>query len=178
VLVRRERPGDEPAIHRVHAAAFRGPDPAAAEPEEAGLVDRLRASDAWLPALSLVALVDGEIVGHVVCTRAWLDPSENQVLGLAPIGVDPTRQRQGIGSALMHAVLAAADALDEPLVGLVGEPEYYGRFGFEPASHHAIAAPDPAWGEYFQVRTLAAYRGSLSGSFRYAEAFGLDTAPP
>jgi len=71
----------------------------------------------------------------------------------------------------MHAVLAAAEALDEPLVALLGAPGYYGRFGFVPAAGEGIAAPDPRWGDHFQVRWLAAARGSLSGPFRYAAPF-------
>jgi putative acetyltransferase len=71
----------------------------------------------------------------------------------------------------MHAVLGAADALGEPLVALLGEPGFYGRFGFVTAASLDIAAPDPAWGNYFQVRTLTAYTPELTGTFRYADAF-------
>jgi putative acetyltransferase len=57
-------------------------------------------------------------------------------------------------------------------VALLGEPAYYGRFGFRPATDHGIAAPDPAWGRYFQIRTLAALPpGGLTGTYRYAEPF-------
>jgi putative acetyltransferase len=70
----------------------------------------------------------------------------------------------------MHAVLGAADALDEPLVGLLGDPAYYGRFGFVPAQSIGVAAPDSSWGDSFQVRTLARYEGQ-TGRFRYAEPF-------
>jgi putative acetyltransferase len=82
----------------------------------------------------------------------------------------PDRQSAGVGSALVHAVLGAADALDERLIGLLGEPAYYRRFGFVPAQSLGIVAPDPAWGDYFQVRTLTAYDGQV-GHFRYAEPF-------
>jgi putative acetyltransferase len=108
-------------------------------------------------------------VGHVVCSRAHVGPLA--VAGLGPIGVLPAWQGRGIGAALMHGVLAAADALELPLVGLLGAPDLYGRFGFVPAASLCVEAPDPAWGDLFQVRTLAAYERSLAGVFRYAPAF-------
>jgi putative acetyltransferase len=83
----------------------------------------------------------------------------------------PDHQRQGVGKALMHAVLAAADALELPLVGLLGSIEYYPRFGFVPATQVGIEAPNPAWGDHFQVSTLTAYRPDIVGAFRYAPAF-------
>jgi putative acetyltransferase len=70
----------------------------------------------------------------------------------------------------MHAVLGAADALGEPLVGLLGNPSYYRRFGFVPAQPVGIAAPVSAWGNNFQVRTLSQYEG-LAGRFQYAGPF-------
>jgi putative acetyltransferase len=83
----------------------------------------------------------------------------------------PKRQGDGVGSALMHAVLGAADALGEPFVVLLGNPSYYRRFGFVAAADHGIAAPNPSWGEYFQVRTLSAWDDSLRGTFTYAPPF-------
>jgi putative acetyltransferase len=83
----------------------------------------------------------------------------------------PDHQGSGVGAALMHAVLGAADACDEPLVGLVGEPAYYRRFGFAPGADRGIDAPDPDWGDYFQVRALSAYTPDLRGRFRYAPPF-------
>jgi putative acetyltransferase len=123
-----------------------------------------------VPQLSLVAVAGGAIVGHVLCTRAVVD-DEHAVVGLAPIGVRPSLQGRGIGHALMYAVLGAADALGFPLVGLVGAPEYYGRFGFEPATRLGIEPPDPTWAEHFQVRTLAAFPPGIRGVFRYAAPF-------
>lgn len=153
-----------------------GPGPTGdpgAVPVEAPLVDDLRASAEWLPRLSLVAEVDGEIVGHVVCSRGWITTAtgDRPVLGLGPLGVAPAHQGAGVGSALVHAVLGAADALDESLVALLGAPAYYGRFGFEPARVHGVEAPDASWGDHFQVRPLAAYDPALTGPFRYAAPF-------
>jgi putative acetyltransferase len=177
VIIRRERPGtaDVDAIRAVHAAAFARPDDAGGVPVEAPLVDSLRADAGWLPHLSLVAEVDGDVVGHVVCTRGWVASSGHggdvPVLGLGPLGVLPEHQGRGVGTALMHAVLGAAEGRDEPLVALLGEPRYYGRFGFTAAADHGIEAPDPAWGPYFQVRILASGDGTLAGPFRYAAPF-------
>ena len=162
--------GDVDAIREVHAAAFAAQAPAGAVPVEAGLVDALRADPGWLPALSLVACdPGGAVVGHVTCTRATV--AGRPALGLGPLGVAPAAQRTGVGSALMHAVLGAADALDEPLVALLGHTAYYPRFGFVPAADLGIEAPDPTWGAHFQARPLTAHTPSLRGPFRYATPF-------
>jgi putative acetyltransferase len=188
VLIRRERAGDVDAVRDVHLAAFAavrdrdepvtaedeaGPPP---DPVEARLVDELRADPAaWLPALSLVAEdAEGEVVGHVVCTRGTLTGPDGAVpaLGLGPLGVRPEHQKQGVGLALMHAVLGAADALGEPLVALLGEPAYYARFGFVTATDAGVEPPVEAWGRYFQVRMLTTYDAARHrGAFAYAPAF-------
>lgn len=167
VLVRRERPDDVAAVRAVVAAAFPTPD-GAAEPVEAGLLDALRVDPGWLPAFSLVAVdPDGEMVGHVVATRGDVDG--HPALGLGPIAVRPDRQGHGVGTRLVHAIVGAAEARDEVLIALLGEPAFYGRFDFRPAAEHGITSPDPAWGEHFQVRPLT---GSLPrGRFRYAAPF-------
>ncbi|KAF4408342.1 MULTISPECIES: GNAT family N-acetyltransferase [Streptomyces] len=171
MLIRRERPADAEAVRAVHTAAFAAGDgQPGREPVEAGLVDALRADDGWIPELSLVATGDGGVVtGHVVCTRARVGSAP--ALGLGPLGVLPRSQRQGIGEALMHAVLGAADALGEPLVVLLGHTGYYPRFGFRPAAEYGITPPDPAWAGHFQARALTAYRPSLRGEFVYAKPF-------
>jgi putative acetyltransferase len=71
----------------------------------------------------------------------------------------------------MHAILGAADALDEPVVVLLGHTDYYPRFGFEPASSYGIEPPDTAWGEHFQARPLSTYDTSMRGAFAYAQPF-------
>ena len=171
-MIRRERHGDERSIRAVHASAFRIPDVESEEPPEVSLVEELRESDAWIARLSLVALRGGDVIGHVVCSRAEIGSARRPVLALAPLGVHRDHQSHGVGQALMHAVLAAADALDEPLVGLVGEPAYYGRFGFEPDRRYAIEPPQALWGDFFQVRVLTAYEPGLAGRFDYAPPFG------
>jgi putative acetyltransferase len=170
VLVRRELPGDVRAVADVHADAF-APMYPDGDPVEPGIVDALRVSGAWLPPLSLVAVADGAVVGHVCVTRATLLPGDRPALGLGPLGVRESHQRRGVGSALMHAVLGAADALDEGVVVLLGHPGYYPRFGFRPAAELGIAPEVPEWVPHFQARPLTAHRPELRGTFRYPAPF-------
>ena len=170
MLIRRESAGDADAIRAITAAAFARPGRPNQVPPEVRLVDELRESEAWLPALSLVATgPGGEVIGHVLCTRAHVDQAP--VLALGPLTVRPDRQRAGVGSALVHAVLGAADALGEPLVALLGDPGYYRRFGFRLAAEYQINPPVASWQPHFQVRVLRCYRPSVAGTFRYAEPF-------
>jgi putative acetyltransferase len=169
VLIRRYDRADREAVRRIHAEAFARPEDPSDTPVEVGLVEALTDAGDVVPALSLVAVRGSELVGHVVCSKATV--GDHPVVGLGPIGVIPAHQRQGVGDALMHAVLAAADALELPLVGLLGSTEYYPRYGFVPATELGIEPPGPAWGDYFQVRSLTAYQASMVGRFRYAPAF-------
>ena len=170
MLIRRETGRDADVIRAITTAAFaRGRSPSQVVPE-ARLIDELRASPAWLPALSLVATTSaGEITGHVLATRGHVGP--DPVLALGPLSVRPDRQQTGVGSALMHAVLGAADALGEPLVALLGDPAYYRRFGFELGTVYRITPPRPEWQPHFQVRLLTGYHPQLSGMFTYPEPF-------
>jgi putative acetyltransferase len=163
VIVRRERPADHAAVHELHLAAF------APSVVEARLTDELREDAGFLPHLSLVA-VDGEaVVGHVIGTRGWVEPLGIPALGIGPVGVHPNHQRRGVGTVLVHAVLAVAEAAGERLVALLGSPAYYRRFGFVPSTELGLAPPDPAWGEHFQARLLSG--APAQGTFRYAEPF-------
>jgi putative acetyltransferase len=168
--IRREQVGDHGAVDEVHRQAFASGATEGAEPVEVGLVQALRQDRGWVPALSWVAEDDDDlIVGHVVCTEGTV--GDVAVVGLGPIGVLPSHQGRHIGHALMRSVIAAADALDYPLIALLGHVDYYPRFGFVPAASLGIDAPDPAWGEHFQVRVLATYAPELRGQFSYAAPF-------
>lgn len=156
MLIRRETPADIDAIRAVTDLAFKnGP--------ESQLIDWLRADPGWIPELSLVA--EG-VIGHVVCTRGYID--DVPALGLGPLSVHPDHQRSGVGSALMHAVLGAAEARGERAVILLGDPRYYSRFGFRPAAEFGVTPPVPEWEPHFQARLFEPVPG---GAFRYAEPF-------
>jgi len=171
MLIRRETPNDVGAIRRIVGAAFVRPERPGRLPPEATLIEELRASNDWLPALSFVAVnSEGDVAGHVLCTRGRVDSAA--VLALGPLAVDPDQQRLGVGRALMHAILGAAEALDEPLVGVLGDPGYYSRFGFCLAGEYRIKPPVSEWRPCFQVRALSAYSPLLQGTFTYPEPFG------
>jgi len=170
VLIRRETECDADVIRAITAAAFAQSRPPNQIPPEAELIDELRASPAWLPPLSLVAATpEGEVIGHVLGTRGHV--GENPVLAIGPLSVRPDRQQNGVGSALMHAVLGAADALGEPLVALLGNPAYYQRFGFELSTVYQITPAKPEWQPHFQVRVLTKYQPHIRGLFTYPEPF-------
>ncbi|MGH8902470.1 MAG: GNAT family N-acetyltransferase [Egibacteraceae bacterium] len=160
--IRPEGPRDHGAVRAVHTAAF-------GSAAEADLVDALRATPAWVPEFSLVAELDGGIVGHVLLTR--VDVSGEWGLGLAPVGVLPCRQRRGVGSALVRAVLEAAATAGERLVVVLGDPAYYGRFGFVAASRYGVTCSYQVPDEVFQALPLPTYDGAPRGLVRYSEPF-------
>ena len=176
MLVRRETTADRDVVHALHRDAFsHGPTddgrPAGDGSLEATLVDELRADGDLIPALTFVAEVDGEVVGHVAMSAATVDGRAGEVVALGPLGVLPEHQNRGVGSALVHAALGAADALDLRGVVLLGHPDYYPRFGFGPAVDEGVTPPQD-WGpRFFLLRRLTAWGDGVRGPFRYAPAF-------
>lgn len=165
VIVRFETPADAEGVRIVNERAF-------GQPLEADLVERLRHS--CPDALSLVA-DDRGVVGHIMFTPVSIRTRERHVdgMGLAPMAVMPYRQRQGIGSLLVHHGLDLLRARGCPFVVVVGHPEYYPRFGFEPASRHGLACPWAGIPEAaFMVAILdpAAMTG-MSGVVAYRDEF-------
>lgn len=170
MVVRPQRDDDYEAIRDIYAAAFRRPE-GDSVPLEVGIFEELWAARDLLPELSFTAVEEGGPVGHVTASRATV--AAEQVVAVGPIGVLPEEQGRGIGSALMDALLSAADAAGVPLVVLLGSPRYYGRFGFRPARDLGVVSPQPAWGDAFQARPLTAHTAAVAGPFRYAPAFPL-----
>jgi putative acetyltransferase len=154
--IRPETPADVAGVHEVNRRAFE-------RPNEASLVDAIRASDAFLPDLSLVADDGGRVVGHVLFSRIGIrsDAGVLPALALAPVAVQPERQREGIGTQLIRRGLADAQRRGERIVIVVGHPEYYPRFGFVPARAHGLESPFPVPDGVFLVRELTP--GALAG---------------
>lgn len=159
--VRAAGPEDRQAIRAVHLAAF----PTAVEAE---LVEAL-GRDGDL-AVSLVAEVEGTVVGHVASSsmRVVADGANVAALGLAPVAVLPEHQREGIGAALIEAGIAAAKAADASLIFVLGDPAYYRRFGFDPAEAAPFASPYA--GPHLMALRIAGERAS-AGAADYAPAF-------
>ncbi|MGB7817166.1 MAG: N-acetyltransferase [Ornithinibacter sp.] len=168
LVIRRERPADREATRTLHDQAFGAPE-GGEHAAETVLLDGLRADGDVIDELTFVAELGGDVVGHVVCSRASM--GEGPSVGLGPIAVSPDRQGEGIGSALVAAVLVTADQLAEPSIVLLGDPGWYAHFGFEAAAAHGVGSPGPWEDRYFQVKRLQAWRPELAGAFRYAPAF-------
>jgi putative acetyltransferase len=165
LTIRAERPQDERRIAEVTTQAF-------GKEHEARMIDTIRASDGYVPELSLVAELEGEIVGHVLLSYVGLARRDRRVLELGPISVAPEHQRTGIGSALVREALRRADDRGEPLVLVLGHAEYYPRFGFRPANELGISPPDPKIpDEVFLAIPLQAYDPALKGRVVFPPAF-------
>lgn len=146
-VVRRARTTDFDETLAVQRAAF-GRD------DEAEMVRVTRTGDAYVPELDLVAVRGGRVVGHALTSWFPLEGSERNVLELAPLGVLPEEQGRGTGSELVRASLDAARALGEAVLLLLGDPAYYGRFGFVRASAHGLLPPQGMPDEPFHVAIL------------------------
>ncbi|MFI5495499.1 GNAT family N-acetyltransferase [Actinoplanes sp. NPDC051859] len=144
--LRTERPEDAEAIRSLLTAAFE-------TDVEARLVEALRASDAWLPGLSVVGEVDGRVVAHALFSR--IEVGSAPALALGPVAVLPEEQRRGLGAAVITEGLRLATAAGERLVLVLGDPAYYRRFGFVPAAPYKISSPWSDLGDAWQVLVLA-----------------------
>lgn len=162
--VRPERIGDEQGIAWAITSAFA--DAAHSGGNEADIVRRLR-DERELEASYVAATPVGEIVGHVAFSPVQIDGSECGWYGLGPLAVLPDWQRRGIGAALVEAGLERLKAIDAAGCVVLGDPRYYGRFGFE--HDPALSYPGlPA--DHFQRLVLSGQ--SPSGTVAYPAAFG------
>jgi putative acetyltransferase len=154
MIIRREEPQDIAAIRVVNEQAFGGSG-------EANAIEALR--DRGAATLSLVAVIDDRVVGHLFFTPATIESPDRSwpAIGLAPLAVLPEYQRRGIGTALMDAGLEECRRLGGERVIVLGHPDYYPRFGFERASQYGVRfefeAPDEA------CMILALQPGALDG---------------
>lgn len=113
-------------------------------------------SEHFISGLSLVALKDGEIVGHILFTKLLIKSNKGDfvALALAPIAVKPDLQRQGIGSGLLAEGLKKCKTMGYKAVIVVGHPGYYPRFGFSPARAKGLELPFPVRDEVFMALEL------------------------
>ncbi len=164
IHIRREQSKDIEAVRRVNLDAF----PSEAE---ANLVDALRdAAD----CISLVAETENAIVGHILFSPMQLRGNGSPVLlaGLAPMAVLTSHQKQGIGSALVNAGVAACKEAGVGLIAVLGHPGYYPRFGFSIAATHGLQSPYDVPPEVFMVQALRpGVLEEISGTLEYHPCF-------
>jgi putative acetyltransferase len=163
--IRLELPADIIGIHMVEAAAFN-------RPAEADLVDRLRENGKV--TLSLVAEEDAIICGHVLFSPVVLQSEDGEfhAVGLGPVAVDPTLQRQGIGATLIREGLMRLREAQAPVVFVEGNPSYYGRFGFRDAEQVGISCEfNPPPGCFMLLELRPGSLGGRQGVVHYSEEF-------
>ncbi len=173
VIIREERQKDFEKINQVVKAAFKNVEQS--DHTEHLLVEKLRKSQAYIPALSLVAQTpQGEIVGHLLLSKAHIiNGSQSfEVLALAPLSVAPAFQRNSIGSKLIEAAHQRAKKLGYAAIVLLGHKDYYPRFGYKKASLFGVSFPFNAPDDCCMVAELRknALRG-ISGVVCYSQAF-------
>jgi putative acetyltransferase len=157
VMIRDEERADIPAVRKVVEEAF-------LQPAEARLVDRLRADGEAV--ISAVAVDAEQIVGHIMFSKM---SAPFRALGLAPVAVTPSSQRNGIGSQLIRWGLAQAKTNRWQGVFVLGDPKYYERFGFSVAL--ASGFESPYAGEHFMALALNGALPVTSGKVEYVDAF-------
>lgn len=167
LVIRPEREGDYVVIAEVVRAAFvEHPD------EVASFVERIRASEQFIPQLALVAQDSSGVIAHVMLSWVGVEGgSRPRILNLTPMSVRPDRQRVGVGTWLIRDALGRVEDAGEPAVMVQGHPAYYPRFGFERASALGFVAPYPMFDDAFKVKRLPGYSPELAGRIVYPAAF-------
>ena len=149
MIIRPEKKKDYTAIHKVNELAFGGRG-------EADLIEDLRKTDSFIPELSLVAIQNEEVVGHILFSPVIIKSKKSvtSALALAPMAVHPEFQNKGVGSKLAFKGLEDCRCLGHNIVVVIGHPGYYPRFGFLPARDRGLNVPFPVPDEAFMVLEL------------------------
>jgi putative acetyltransferase len=161
MIIRLEQPGDAAKIFAVHAGSF-------PTEGEARLVDRLRAAQRLI--VSLVAEVEGEIVGHIAFSTVTT-ASGAVGAGLAPIAVSAPHRRRGIAAELVRAGLQACLELGYGWAVVLGEPDYYSRFGFRPAGEFGLQDEYGGGSAFQAIEWIPGALPMNAGRVKYAPEF-------
>lgn len=170
MLIREERLKDYERTYLVVKKAFENLEHA--DGNEHNLVNALRKCDAFIPELSLVAEVDGQIVGHIMFTKAKVE--NNTVLVLAPLSVLPEYQKRGIGTALIKEGHRIAGELGYEYSIVLGSEKYYPRIGYLPAEKFGISPSFKVPSENFMAYRLKDDAPQICGTLKYAKEFGIE----
>ena len=171
-IVRQETQNEIDSIYKVVKAAFKTAEHS--DGTEQDLVNKLRNSDSYIEELSLVALDDNLVIGHIMFTKAIIqyDNNEYETLALAPLSVSPSYQGKGVGSKLIKEGLKKAVDLGYNSVIVLGSEKYYPRFGFKEAINFGIKAPFEVPSENFMAMELKPEGlKNISGTVIYPSEF-------
>ncbi len=167
-IIRQENKSDYDKVYEVVKLAFENME--YADGDEQDLVNRLRKSAAYIPELSLVAELNGEIIGHIMFTKASVEGKT--CLTLAPLAILPKYQKQGVGSALINEGHRIAKELGYSVIIVVGHEKYYPKFGYDRASKYGITSsfdvPDEA---FMIIELIPSALSDFSGKFELAKEF-------
>lgn len=169
MIIRQETSQDYNEVYDVIKEAFKEAEHR--DGTEQDLVAALRKGDSFISELSIVAEVDGKIVGHIMFTEGKV--GEDTVLVLAPLSVVPEFQKQGVGTALIKEGHKVAKALGYEYSLVLGSEVYYPRFGYVPAVQFGVELPEGMPSENFMAIKLQDNRKSISGLVVYAKEFGI-----
>lgn len=168
LTIRQEDKADYKKIYELNLLAFE-------EKEEAVLVDLLRENDEFIPQLSLVALLNNEIVGHILFTIIKIiddNENEHESLALAPMAVLPKYQKKGIGGKLINNGLSIATNLNFKSVIVLGHEHYYPKFGFVPTSKWNIKPPfEVPTNAFMGIELVNNSLDNVSGIVKYPKEF-------
>ena len=170
MYIRQEQPADYGRVYQIIKQAFACAEHS--DGREQDLVARLREGRSFIPELSLVAVEDSRVVGHILFTKAFVNDVE--VLALAPLSVLPEYQNKGIGLSLIKQGHMTAFRLGYGYSVVLGHSEYYPKAGYVPASRYGIKAPFDVSDENFMAIKLNDEAKSMEGVIQYDEAFGIE----
>ncbi len=160
--IRSELEGDYSQIEKITKLAFEGKVYSSGTEEY--LATKLRKANAL--TISLVATIDGVIVGHVAASKVYIDGKDVGCFGIGPLAVLPEMQKSGIGTKLLKSALSKLEEMGADCCVLVGDPTYYSRVGFIVCKNLSYSGA-PA--EYFQFINFT--RTNLSGEVSFHSAF-------
>ena len=169
IEIRKETINDYDEVYDVIKSAFA--TARHSDGNEHDLVVSLRKSANFIPELSLVATINNKIVGYILFTKIKIGTHEE--LALAPLGVLPQYQKQGIGSMLINYGHKIAKSLGYHYSVVLGDENYYSKFGYIPAIKYEIKAPFDVPNENFMAIKLNDCDNKIEGVVEYAKEFGI-----
>ena len=169
IKIRQERQKDYQQIRDLVREAFAHAEHS--DGDEHNLIERIRLSPDYIPELSLVAESDDIILGHIMFSR--ISVGQTEAIALAPLSVRTDWQRKGIGKLLVAVGHRQARKMGYFCSMVLGNPDYYSKFGYEKTSSYGIIAPFDVPDEYYMVCDLGNTGDIPQGNVKYSDAFGI-----